>query len=138
MNAATTHRNGISQVSILPTFVLPSDALHPPHPVCPHKMICLTCSALTAYSITAVADRSVAVMTLAMLRCTKQVPGLAPRMVVSGWRESEQPSQRMGGACQVGNLDSRSPSDSANDCAHFLLPSRNGAIALWEAVGLRG
>lgn len=32
-----------------------------------------------------------------MLRCTKMSPGCAPQRVVSGQRESEQPSQSNGG-----------------------------------------
>jgi len=36
---------------------------------------------------------SVGEMILAMLRCTKTSPGWSPKRVVSGTRESEQPSQ---------------------------------------------
>jgi len=130
-------RKGINHVSIFPTRSFPSAALQPPQPVCPQRTMCLTLRALTAYSITEVADKSVAVMTLAMLRCVKQVPGFAPKIVVSGWRESQQPNQRMGGACQVGNLERRSLSVSAKEAAQRLFASRKGAMGLLGSGDVR-
>ena len=53
---------------------------------------------------------SVADSTFAMLRCVKHVPGLTPRMVVSGCRESEQPYQSMGGAWPAAKEGKRSGS----------------------------
>jgi len=41
---------------------------------------------------------------LAMLRCTNTSPGCRPRIVVSGQRESEQPSQRIWGDCPLASL----------------------------------
>ena len=51
----------------------------------------------TAYSITERKERSVGDRMLAMLRCVKTSPGCRPRRVVSGTRESEQPSQTESG-----------------------------------------
>ena len=62
------------------------------------------------------------------------MPGLAPRMVVSGWRESEQPNQRIGGLWPPGKVERRSPSVWAKEVAQRLLPSRKGAIALSNSL----
>lgn len=53
-------------------------------------------------------DRSVGVRMLAMLRWTKTSPGLRPRMVVSGTRESEQPIQRILGDWPLERVGRRS------------------------------
>jgi hypothetical protein len=47
---------------------------------------------------------SVGLTMLAMLRWTKTSPGCRPRTVVSGMRESEQPSQRIVGVCPVASV----------------------------------
>ena len=49
-------------------------------------------------------ERSVGGRTLAMLRWTKTSPGWRPSTVVSGTRESEQPSQRILGCWPVARV----------------------------------
>src|SRR3569833_3744888 len=85
--------SGTSHVSSTPpTRESDRPAAAPPHIECPHSTTCLTLRCATAYSITAAVLMSVGEMMLAMLRCTNTSPGCRPRIVVSGHRESEQPS----------------------------------------------
>lgn len=67
--------------------------------------------------------------TLAMLRWVKTSPGLKPRTVVSGTRESEQPIHRMGGAWPLADSEKKFCSFFAVSSAHCLLLCRHAAKA---------
>ena len=62
--------------------------------------------------------------TLAMLRCTKTWPGSRSKRVVSGARESEQPSQRILGDWPLARAGNRSGLWWAVRSAQALLRSR--------------
>ena len=64
--------------------------------------------------------------TLAMLRWTNTWPGSRSRRVVSGARESEQPSQRMVGCWDLASAGNKSGLDSAVRWAQALLRSSWG------------
>jgi hypothetical protein len=66
---------------------------------------------------------------LAMLRWTKTSPGWRPRSVVSGTRESEQPSQRIEGDCPVASLGKKSG---------FWLAVEPAQAALQDSAWLKG
>ena len=61
---------------------------------------------------------------LAMFRCTKISPGRDPVRDVSGTRESEQPIQRMEGACEVAREEKRSGLEEEIWETHSALPER--------------
>ena len=67
--------------------------------------------------------------TLAIFLCTKTSPGLRPRTVVSGTRESEHPSHRIFGDWPFARVGRSSGCDSPTLCDQFLLDRS----ALWNA-----
>ena len=67
---------------------------------------------------------------LAMLRWTKMSPGPRPVSVVSGTRESEQPSQRMDGCWEVEREGKRSGLWWQVSSAQWALVERR-----WEMMG---
>lgn len=75
-----------------------SDAATPPQDVCPQTTMYFTFKWKTANWTIERREMSVGFIMFAMLRCVKTSPGLQFRIVVSGTRESAQPSQRIGGA----------------------------------------
>ena len=95
----------------------------------------------TANSTTAREDMSEACRILAMLRWTNTSPGCRPRRVVSGTRESEQPSHRMAGDCPLARVGKRSGWDLETEDAQSLLEVRalvkasmNKSISVYEKL----
>ena len=74
--------------------------------------------------MTASDDRSVGLMTLAILRVTKISPGDKPVIVSAGTRESEQPIHRILGACDLARLGRKSGFADCSFADHALLFSR--------------
>lgn len=58
-------------------------------------------------------------------------PGRPPRMVVSGTRESEQPSQRMVGDCPLLLISRRSGCVSPREAAHSRFAARCFSKWFW-------
>lgn len=88
----TYSRKGCSHVfNVVPRSASLSEALAPPHLVCPQTTTFLTLRWVTAYSTTDAALTSSACTQLAMLRWTKMSPGWHWQMVVSGTRLSAHP-----------------------------------------------
>ena len=71
---------------------------------------------------------------LAMFLCVKTSPGFRPRRVVSGMRESEQPSHRISGACPLAEVGKKSGALFAVSAAHCWLFSSARVKASPEKV----
>lgn len=85
--------------------------------------------------MTASEERSVGLMTFAMLRVTKISPGARPVMVSAGTRESEHPIHKIFGACDLARVGRKSGLSDFSLADHALLFSRarlKGSAAVEE------